>query len=99
MLQSRNQRLDNGEAADRVREWTRARFKLPEDAAILVSEVACGLPGCPPIETVVAFWTADATRHQFKIFKPAQDVVSDDLPYRWLEDALAMPEGFEYGCC
>ena len=86
------------EALARVREWTRARFGLPEDAAILVSEVACGLPGCPPLETVVAFWTG-AVRHQFKIFRSVQEVVSDDLPYAWLRDALAVPEGFEYDCC
>src|SRR5579864_546184 len=86
-------------ALAQVREWTRARFDLPDDAAILVSEVACGLPGCPPLETVVAFWTADATRHQFKIFKPVQGVIADDLPYAWLKDVLAVPEGFEYDCC
>jgi nitrate reductase delta subunit len=87
------------EALAQVREWTRVRFSLPEDAAILVSEVACGLPGCPPVETMVVFWTADATRHQFKIFKSVQAVAAPDLPYAWLKDALAVPEGFEYDCC
>jgi hypothetical protein len=83
----------------RVREWTRARFNLPEGAAILVAEVACGLPGCPPLETVVAFWTADAGRHQFKVFKPVQQVVENDLPFAWLKAALAAPEGFDCDCC
>ena len=23
----------------------------------MVAEVACAVPGCPPLETVVAFWT------------------------------------------
>ena len=99
MLNSLQRSPEQLEALGRVREWTRARFDLPEDAAILVSEVACGLPGCPPLETVVAFWTADATRHQFKIFKSVQGVVADDLPYAWLKDALVVPEGFEYDCC
>src|SRR5262245_50444578 len=56
-------------AIDRVREWTRARFALAEDIAILVSEVACALPGCPPLETVIAFWEG-GLRYHFKIFKP-----------------------------
>jgi hypothetical protein len=99
MLNSLQRSPERLEALARVREWTRARFDLLEDAAILVSEVACGLPGCPPVETVVAFWTADATRHQFKIFKPVQEVAADDLPYAWLKDSLAVPEGFEYECC
>ena len=99
MLNSLQKSPEQLEALGRVREWTRARFDLPEDAAILVSEIACGLPGCPPLETVVAFWTADATRHQFKIFKSVREVVREDLPYAWLKDALAVPEGFEYDCC
>jgi broad specificity phosphatase PhoE len=59
-----------GAALERVREWTRARFKLPDDAAILVAEVVCVLPGCPPLETVVAFWTGNDTRHHFKLLIP-----------------------------
>jgi nitrate reductase delta subunit len=37
------------EALARVREWTRERFTLAADATILVSEIACSLPGCPPL--------------------------------------------------
>ncbi len=86
-------------ATDRLRDWTKVRFSLPEDSPVLVAEVACVVPGCPPIETVVAFWTADDTRHHFKIFKPVREVVSDDLPYAWLKAALAVPEGFDSECC
>jgi nitrate reductase delta subunit len=87
------------EAVERVGAWTRARFALAETATVLVAELACGLPGCPPLETVVAFWTEDAKRHQFKIFKPVQDVTIDDLPFAWLMDSLAVPDGFGCDCC
>ena len=86
------------EVIDRVTEWTRERFKLPEEAAISVSELTCTLPGCAPLETVVMFWIAEQ-RYQFKLFKPVAEVAIDDLPYVWLKDALAVPEGFEYECC
>ena len=89
---------DHLAALDRVREWTRARFQLADEAAILVAEVACMQPGCPPLETVVAFW-ADERRHHFKIFKPVADVVCDDLPFAWLKESLVVPEGFECDCC
>ena len=36
-----------------------------DDAAILVAEVACAVPGCPPIETVIAFWS-DGTAPPFQ---------------------------------
>jgi hypothetical protein len=76
------------EALDRVRAWSRERFKLAEALPVMVAEVACGLPGCPPLETVVAFWTEDDRRHQFKLFKPVTEVVYDDLPFAWLKDSL-----------
>lgn len=96
MLRTLNQHPDRIAALDRVREWTRGRFKLPEDAAVLVSQVACALPGCPPLETVVVFWT-EKRRHQFKLFKPVEQVVLDDLPPAWLKNALIAIEGIE--CC
>jgi len=55
MLRSFHKRPEYLRALDRVKQWTRVRFKLPADAAILVTEVACALRGCPPLETVVAF--------------------------------------------
>jgi nitrate reductase delta subunit len=83
---------DHALALERVRQWTRERFKLADDVPILVAEIACGLPGCPPLETVVAFWTAADRRHQFKLFKQVAEVVRDDLPYAWLIDALVASE-------
>jgi nitrate reductase delta subunit len=89
---------EHEEALARVRKWTCARFALAAEDAILVSEVACKLPGCPPLETVVVFWIGD-TRHHFKFFKPVRDVVVEDLPPAWLRNALALPDGFECDCC
>jgi nitrate reductase delta subunit len=86
-------------AAERVREWVRERFALPQDAAIMVAEVSCAVPGCPPLETVVAFWTGNDTRHHFKVFKPLDEVVVDDLPPAWLKSALAETEGIGCECC
>jgi hypothetical protein len=99
MLTALNKTAEHREALARVREWTRARFALGEDDSILVAEVACGLPGCPPRETVVAFWTADALRHHFKVFKEVADVVEGDLPPAFMKDALADSEDFGCGCC
>jgi nitrate reductase delta subunit len=86
------------EALARVREWTRERFTLAADATILVSEIACSLPGCPPLETVVVFWIGE-TRHHFKFFKPVREVAVDDFPPAWLRTALAVPDGFACDCC
>ena len=98
MLGSVRKSPERLQVLDRLEEWTRERFKLPRESAILVSEIACPLPGCPPLETVVAFWIAEQ-RYQFKLFKPVGEVACNDLPYAWLRDALAVPEGFECDCC
>jgi nitrate reductase delta subunit len=90
---------ERGVAAERVRQWTRARFALPEDAAVMVAQVTCAVPGCPPLESVVAFWTENDKRHHFKVFKPLAEVVEDDLPPAWLKNALADVEGSEWECC
>ena len=89
---------DQAEALERVREWVRERFKLAPEAAIMVSEVACNLPGCPPLETVVAFWENDQ-RHHFKLFKAVEEVIFDNLPFAWMKDELIVPEGFGCECC
>jgi len=97
MLRYTRKEADHG-ALDHVRGWTQARFKLTDDETVMVSEVACAVPGCPPIETHIVFWTA-AGRHHFKVFKPLAEVVEDDLPPAFMKNALLWAEGLECTCC
>jgi nitrate reductase delta subunit len=85
-------------ALEQMKAWTRERFTLAPGAAISVSELACSLPGCPPLETVIGFWIGER-HHHFKVFKPLEEVTLDDFPYAWLRDALAVPEGYDCNCC
>jgi hypothetical protein len=98
MLGFSSKKPDRSAALDRVRDWTRARFALGEDETIMVSEVSCTIPGCPPTETLVVFWTA-AGRHHFKVFKPVADVAEDDLPPAFMKTALIALEGVDCDCC
>ena len=97
-------------AIARVEAWARARFALSDDDTMLVTELACAVPGCPPVETVIAFWTrapgwpaGGATeqprRYHLKVFKPVASVVEDDLPPGWMKRELAVPEDYECSCC
>jgi hypothetical protein len=85
-------------ALERVRGWTRARFALPADETVMVTELACAVPGCPPLETHIVFWS-ERGRHHYKIFKPLADVVEDDLPPAFMKNALVAPEGIDCDCC
>ena len=91
-------KVPDASALARVRDWTRARFKLADDETVMVSELACSVPGCPPIETHVVFWTA-AGRHHFKVFKPLAETTEDDLPPAFMKNALIALEGADLECC
>ncbi len=85
-------------AFETIEGWTRARFDLAEVDAVLVTELTCRLPGCPPLETVIAFWNAAGTRHHVKVFKKAVDVVADDLPPVWYRPALVVDDDANMDC-
>jgi nitrate reductase delta subunit len=85
------------DAVERLRLWTRQRFGLSTDAAVLVAELACTIPGCPPLETAVAFWTDDERRHQFKLLKPVEEVTEEDIG--WLIGSLTDHGASGWECC
>ena len=86
-------------AVERLKDWTRSRFALGDGDTVMVTEAASTLPGCPPVETVVCFWTQGGTRHHYKIFKPVEGVLAADVPPAWLKDSLALSPGVECACC
>ena len=87
------------EAATQVKAWTRERFGLGRDATILVTELESATPGFPPLQTVIAFWTAERKHYHFRVFKPLEDVTQEDLPPDWYKEALAVTPGIECSCC
>jgi hypothetical protein len=89
----------HAEAVERVQRWTRGQFGLSENAAVMVTELVCKRPGCPPLETLVAFWLEDHQRRHFKVFKPTADMVRGDLPPGWLKDVLCAEWNEELDCC
>jgi nitrate reductase delta subunit len=99
MLAPPKKSRDRLHCAQRVKQWTRERFALDDGVAILVSELESAVPGFPPLHTVVAFWTAERKHYHFKIFKPLEDVLQEDLPPGWYKDALAVSPGAQCDCC
>ncbi len=85
----------------RLRGWTRARFALGAADPVVITEQKTRLPGFPPVETIVAFWDPadETTRYHFKVFKPAAEVVEDDLPPAWLKPGLVDTGVAGCSCC
>lgn len=99
MLRRFNKGAEHLDAIELVTAWTRTRFKLGADDVVMVTQVECQLLGCPPLETVIAFWTApNNVRHHFKLFKPVVEVAETDLPPDWFKSEL-IDDGLGCECC
>jgi hypothetical protein len=78
MFESRNDE-QRAKAIRAIKSVARPLFDAGEDDVILVNELRCTEPGCPPVETVVALMRVGAERRQVKIHKPAVEVTEGDL--------------------
>jgi hypothetical protein len=65
-------------AVARVKGWVAAALAPDEQRTILVTELACTEPGCPPVETVIAL-LGRGDRQQWKLHKPLADITEDDV--------------------
>ena len=86
-------------ALRRIKSWTRERFALPDGSPILITEGTSELPGFPPFETVTAFWSAPDIRHEFKVFKPVEEITEDDLPPDWMKATIVVDMEIGCSCC
>ncbi|HEX3867032.1 MAG TPA: hypothetical protein VHV78_09775 [Gemmatimonadaceae bacterium] len=62
-----------------VKQWVREALALPPDVTIIVSELACSEPGCPPVETVIALLYERGDHRQLKIDRALTDVSRADV--------------------
>jgi hypothetical protein len=62
-----------------VKEWTAEVFRLGADGSVMVTELRCTEPGCPPLETVIAILDQPGQPRQFKIPKAIADVTFADV--------------------
>jgi hypothetical protein len=98
MLKSARPNAGQIAAVRQIKNWTRERFTLTGDMVVVVSELECGAPGCPPLETVVTFWTDENHRHAFKVFKPITKVQLEDFPPYWMKRAIISTSD-DLSCC
>jgi hypothetical protein len=67
------------ELQSRVREWAEARFQPDDSDVVMVTEIECGQPGCPPLETVIALMREGRAPVKFKLFKALAEVSERDV--------------------
>ncbi len=72
---------------DQIRYWTRQNLGFPPDAPIVIKEVPCVKPGCPPIETALMVFLKGEPPRLFKIQQTVNDITFDHV-YNLIENPL-----------
>jgi hypothetical protein len=72
-------RMIDPEQVERIKAWARTTWALSDETMVMVTELECREPGCPPIETVIALLEGPGKTLQHKIHKPAAEVVQSDV--------------------
>ncbi|MBM3224134.1 MAG: hypothetical protein FJZ47_10060 [Candidatus Tectomicrobia bacterium] len=62
-----------------VKAWVAEAFQTTADTTILVTELRCAEPGCPPLETVIALLHPTTGTRQYKVHKALQELTRDDV--------------------
>ncbi|MGW4070503.1 hypothetical protein [Nocardia grenadensis] len=77
------------EALRRVKDAVRSQLVLDDDTAVVVRQLDCREPGCPPVETVIAVLPAGGPARRWTAHRPVAEITEDDV-----RDLLAAtPEG------
>lgn len=69
---------DLGQVAG-VKRWVAEAFGLDESILVMVTELQCTEPGCPPIETVIALMGGPEGRRQFKLHARIAEITRDQV--------------------
>lgn len=69
----------NAERIAFIKQMVAQRFGLPPDAVVMVSELRCSEPGCPPLETVIAILDGPGRRRQVKLHKSTAEITAKDV--------------------
>lgn len=70
-----------------LKETVRALLGLDDDTAVMVRQLTCTEPGCPPVETVIAALPMDGEARRWTLHRPVDEITEDAL-----RAALLAPE-------
>jgi hypothetical protein len=66
-------------AIDRIKAWVHRHWQLDDTTVVMVTQLRCHEPGCPPVETVIALLPMEGARWQTKLHKAPEDVSAADI--------------------
>lgn len=81
----------DGAAVARVKGWVEELRSLAEGESIMVVELRCSEPGCPPVETSISVLGGPEPR-QGKVHRPVAEVTREDVA-RVVENDIGVSVG------
>lgn len=78
-----------------LKEHVRTLLDLDEDTAVVIRQLACTEPGCPPLETVVAVLPMSGPPRRWTLHQPTDEITGDDLKAALLTTASEASEASE----
>ena len=72
---------------DQIRYWMRQNFAFPKEAPIVIKEVPCVKPGCPPIETAIMAILPREPPRLFKVQHTINEITFDHI-YDLIENPM-----------
>ncbi|HWP57439.1 MAG TPA: GTP-binding protein [Candidatus Acidoferrales bacterium] len=72
---------------EQIAYWVRQVFTFPEDAPVIVKEVPCVKPNCPPVETAIMVFLKGEPPRLFKIQRTLHEITFDNV-YDLIENPL-----------
>ena len=67
------------DAIHRVKQWVAQTWSLNEAVTVMVSELRCSEPGCPPVETVITVFEENRRWPVLKLPRSVSDVSIADI--------------------
>lgn len=70
---------ENAGRTKQIKRWVRELWSLSDATTVMVSELQCAEPGCPPRETIIAVFEAGGVSHQSRLHKAIVEVSEKDI--------------------
>jgi hypothetical protein len=79
MFKSNDAQKLGAQRTRQIKEWVRELLAPDEATTIVVSELTCREPGCPPVETVIALLQSGKPGEKHTIHRAAAEITREDV--------------------
>lgn len=67
------------EQREEICNWVHEVLSLTDQDRVVVTQLSCAEPGCPPLETIIAVFSEGNPSRQWKVHKPANDLLREEV--------------------